>query len=183
MSREHSSWINSLLTNLESSGPEAAAAAEYLRWRHTRVSVYAQTTGARWTADRRIEIHPRYAELAADDPYVISLVIHEVRHLQQGQFTALSVYGELEAWHLQFGYLKKATGIYQPDPRRDDLIDELMHVPLNQERSALEQARRLMQAFAGKKYRIDLLPLYPLPAEIRYQVTRKETLPPRWRNV
>ena len=34
------------------------------------------------------------------------------------------------------------------------------------DRAHLKRARVLMQSFAGKKYRIDLLPLYPLLAEI-----------------
>jgi hypothetical protein len=34
-------------------------------------------------------------------------------------------------------------------------------------------ARFLMQDYAGKGYRVDLLPRYPLPKEITYVFTRK----------
>jgi hypothetical protein len=170
-------WVTSLLNNMHGSDPEAATAAEFVRRRRTRVSVRNQLTGARWTIDRRIEIHPRYAELPPNDPYAISLMIHEVRHLQQGMLTALSVHGELEAWQLQFAYLKRETGQYHGDPFRETVIEQLMHLRLNWDRVVLENARSLMRAYAGRKYRIDLLPLFPLPSEIRYRLTRRTPLP------
>jgi hypothetical protein len=37
----------------------------------------------------------------------------------------------------------------------------------------MKQAVTLMQADAGKGYRADLLPLYPLGREIKYWITRK----------
>jgi len=37
----------------------------------------------------------------------------------------------------------------------------------------LKKAANLMQDYAGKGYRVDLLPLYPLGREIQYWVTRK----------
>ena len=156
--------------NLDGFGPEGIAAARYIAQHGTRLSVHNQTTGARWTADRRIEIHPRYAALPTDDPYALSLIIHEVRHLQQGILTALSVYGELDAWQLQFRLLRSVTGRYHPDPGRNATLEQLMLRPLGWDRSVLQRARRLMQSYAGKIYRIDLLPLYPLHSEILFRV-------------
>ncbi len=176
-STDHRCWLISLLSNLDNSGPEAAAAAEFIRHRGTRVGVHNQPTGARWTMDRRIEIHPRFVGLPPNHPYAISLMIHEVRHLQQGMLTALSVYGELEAWQLQFAFLKRLTGHYQGDSSRESVIMQLMLLPLNWDRTVLEEASSLMQAYAGRKYRVDLLPLYPLPSEIRYRITRRRPLP------
>ncbi len=146
----------------------------FIRAHGTRVSVHDQPTGARWTLDRRIEVHPRYAELASDDVYVLSLIIHEVRHLQQGMLTALSVYGEMEAWQLQFRFLNSQQGRYHEDPERNEIIDRLMSVPLGWDRGVLENVRGLMKAYAGPRYRIDLLPLYPLPAEIVFRVSRRK---------
>ena len=40
-------------------------------------------------------------------------------------------------------------------------------------REHLKRARVLMQQFAGKKYRIDLYPLFPLGREIRFRLTGK----------
>lgn len=167
---DYSAWGKQLLTNLERFGPEAAETLRYIQERGTRVSVHDQPTGARWTLDRRIEIHPSFASLAPDDPYAISLIVHEVRHLQQGLFTALSVYGELDAWQLQFRLLKSWTNHYHADQYKDQVLQQLVALPLGWDRSALQEARRLMQAYAGKQYRVDLLPLYPLPAEASYRL-------------
>ncbi len=173
---DYSVWAQQLVENLERFGPEAAAALRYIQERGTRVSVHDQPTGARWTVDRRIEIHPRFAQLAADDPYAASLIVHEVRHLQQGMLTALSVYGELDAWQLQFGLLKSWTGHYHPDSHKDDILRQVMSLPLGWNRKALEDARRLMQAYAGRRYRVDLLPLYPLLRETLYRISGKQPL-------
>jgi hypothetical protein len=174
---DYQGWLTSILSGLDDFGPEAAAAAEFIRQRGTRVSVHDQPTGARWTIDRRIEIHPSYAEMPSGNTYATSLIIHEVRHLQQGMLTALSVYGEMEAWQLQFAFLKRILGRYQGDPAREIVIEKLNGLPLNWDRAVLEHARSLMQAYAGPKYRLDLLPLYPLLAEIRYWITRRSPLP------
>jgi hypothetical protein len=166
-------WAAQLVTSLERFGPQAAEALRYIQQRGTRVSVHAQPTGARWTLDRRIEIHPHFASLPPDDPYALSLIVHEVRHLQQGFFTALSVHGELDAWQLQFGLLKTWTSHYHADAHKNEVLEHIMSLPLGWDRSALEDARRLMQAYAGMQYRVDLLPLYPLPAEIMHLFSGK----------
>jgi hypothetical protein len=119
-------------------------------------------------------LHPRYADGAPDEPYPLGLILHEVKHMQQGFFTSLSVYGELEAWQLQFSFLNSLTGSYHPDLHRNDIIRELMALPLNGNRGALRQSRQLMQAYAGKQYRVDLLPLYPLQKELMFILTRRE---------
>ncbi len=173
VTNNYSDWTRQLLMSLERSGPEAAEALDFIRQQGTRLSVHDQPTGARWTVDRRIEIHPRFTQLAPDDLYAVSLVIHEVRHLQQGMLTALSVYGELEAWQLQFRFLKSRTGRYHADSQREAILEQLMSLPLRHDRAVLERARHLMQAYAGRKYRIDLLPLYPLRAEIAYRLVPK----------
>jgi hypothetical protein len=46
-----------------------------------------------------------------------------------------------------------------------------MTLPWNWDRDVLSRARALMQAYAGKRYRVDLLPLYPLPVEIKFRLT------------
>ncbi len=170
---DDSSWTGQLLVNLQGFGPEAVQAFDYIRQHATRISVHDQPTGARWTVDRRIEIHPRFAALAPDDPYAVSLIVHEVRHLQQGPLIALSVYGELDAWQLQFGLLKSWTGRYHADPQRSSVLEQLMSLELGWDRDVLREARRLMQAYAGLQYRVDLLPLYPLPAELVFRISRK----------
>ena len=48
-----------------------------------------------------------------------------------------------------------------------------MTLPLEYDRDVLKKAATLMQAYAGKGYRIDLLPLYPLGRELKYRLTKK----------
>jgi hypothetical protein len=102
-----------------------------------------------------------------DDLRIQTLIIHEVRHLQQGIATALSVYGELDAWQLEFRVYHRLKGKY-PHPA----IAELMTLPLELDRDLLKKAATLMQAYAGKGYRVDLLPLFPIGREIRYRIFR-----------
>src|SRR5512142_818704 len=119
-----------------------------MRQHAIKLGVHDQPTGARWTIDRRIELHPRCLQSSPDDPYAMSLIIHEVRHLQQGPLTALSVCGELEAWQLQFGFLKNVLGYYHAEVRRNAVLEELMAQPLGWDRAVLQHVRELMQAYA-----------------------------------
>ncbi len=167
---DYRAWAEQAVSNLERSGPEAQEALRYIRAHHTKIGVHDQPTGARWTVARRIQVHPRYTERAPDDLYALSLIIHEVRHLQQGMLTALSVYGEMEAWQLQFRFLHSKLGRYHQDRRRDEILTQLMSLPLGPDRGVLERVRGLMKAYAGPRYRIDLLPLYPLPREISFRL-------------
>jgi hypothetical protein len=49
-----------------------------------------------------------------------------------------------------------------------------MSLPLGWDRAVLARARSLMQEFAGVKYRVDLLPLYPLHLEVVWAITRRQ---------
>jgi hypothetical protein len=91
-----------------------------------------------------------------------------VRHLQQGAITAISVYGELDAWQYEFRLLKKMLG-------RDlhPLLEEILQLPLNFDRDNLRLARKLMHKFAGFWYCAWILPMYPITSEIKYWFTRK----------
>jgi len=82
--------------------------------------------------------------------------------------TALSVYGELDAWQLEFGIYHRIKGVFP-----HAAIEELMSLPLEHDRSILKKAAHLMQAYAGKGYRADLLPLFPVSKEIKYQIIRR----------
>jgi hypothetical protein len=87
--------------------------------------------------------------------------------LQQGIVVALSVYGELEAWQLQFRLYHTLT-----NAKMHTAIAEMLSLPLNWDRNVLQRARELMQDYAGKGYRADLLPLYPIGKEISYRLFR-----------
>jgi hypothetical protein len=165
--------LDDLETALESAGAVGAATADYIREHRVRIGFRPQSAGARWTIDRRIELHPRHAPDLALSPYGLSLVVHEVRHLQQGAITALSVYGELDAWQVQFGFLRQMSVEVPGTETHRAAVGELLALDLGWDRSVLTRARRLMREYGGKAYRVDLLPLYPVHREIAYLLSRR----------
>lgn len=168
---EKQTWINPLFENLEKSGEIGQQTVNYLREKAIPIAFKKDkpSVGAAWTILKSIKINTVYfTPDKIEHPRLMSLVVHETRHLQQGFFTALSVYGELDAWQVDFNFQKSLTGQYP-----SLIIAELCTLPLAYDRKLLKHAQHLMQTFAGKGYRIDLLPLYPLPREIRYRLTGK----------
>ena len=166
-------WLDDLLPELNNSGLQGQAAYQFLIEHKVKVSLHDQLTGARWTITGNIELHPRFANGPSDAPYPLSLVVHEVRHLQQGLFSALSVYGELDAWQVQFSFLRSLTGQYHPLLNKNLIIEELMSLSVVLDRKSLKRSILLMKAYAGNGYLVNLLPLYPLPREILFLLTRK----------
>ena len=167
---EHQVWKENLLDAVTQLGEEGRAAVEFLRARRIKIGFMQvrPNVGAFWTVFGNIRLNSLYYtyETPFDELRIKTLVIHEARHLQQGLITALSVYGEMDAWQLEFGIYHRIKGQY-PHPA----IAELMKLPLGYDRSVLKEAARLMQTYAGKGYRVDLLPLFPLPREIRFWMT------------
>lgn len=159
--------LDQLLARLDETSPEGRAARDFLRARRVRLRLRPQPTGARWTIFGNIELEPSQL---ANEAYALSLIVHEVRHLRQGIFGALSVRGELQAWQEQFAFLKSQTGRYSHDPHKNAIIEALMRLSVNS-RTDLKAARILMRDYAGPKYRINWLPLYPPGREIWYWMT------------
>jgi hypothetical protein len=169
---EHSTWLNLLYEGLEKFGEEGRATLAYLQAHHTKIAFNRTrpSTGAWWTVFKSINLNSLYYsyDTSLNDTRVYTLVIHEVRHLQQGFFTALSVYGELDAWQLEWSIYYRMHKRY-PHPA----IEELISLPLGWDRDVLRRAVQLMQAYATTGYRADLLPLYPFGKELAYQLFRK----------
>lgn len=169
---DHQAWKENLLESVAQLGEEGRRAVDFLQARRTRIGFKKARTsvGAFWTLWGTIHLNSRYYtyETPLDNLRIKTLIIHEARHLQQGLITALSVYGELDAWQLEFRIYHRIAGRY-PHPA----IRDLMALPLTLDRNVLKEAACLMQAYAGKGYRIDLLPLFPLPLEIKYWLTRR----------
>ncbi len=167
---EHSVWTESLLEAVALMGEEGRLAVDLLRARRTKIAFKRArpSIGAYWTVFGNIRLNSHYYtyETPLDNLRIRTLVIHEARHLQQGLLTALSVYGELDAWQLEFGIYYRVKGNYP-----HSAIAELMELPLEYDRAVLKKAAQLMQAYAGKGYRVDMLPLFPLNKEIRYRLT------------
>ena len=169
---ERTAWKENLLAKLAEMGEAGEDAAEYLRTHKTHISFWRvrKNVGAFWTPLRTVHLNTVYYSYQTDiaDVGMLTLLIHEVKHLQQGFVLALSVYGELEAWQLQFRLYHQLI-----DKPMHPAIAELLSLPLGYDRAVLRRAFTLMQAYAGKGYRADLLPLYPLGREIKYWVTRR----------
>jgi hypothetical protein len=169
---EHDVWKEKLFEAVTTLGEEGSTAVEYLKARGVKIGFkkVRPNVGAFWTVFGNIRLNSQYYsyETSLDDLRIRTLIIHEARHLQQGLITALSVYGELDAWQLEFGIYHRLRGRY-PHPA----VAELVQLPLEYNRAMLKKAANLMQDYAGKGYRVDLLPLYPLGREIQYWVTRK----------
>lgn len=165
-------WQADLLSQLDNSGPDAHAAAEFIRSHRIKVGFRkaSPSVGAFWFVDGNIYLNAKLYSLdtKVSNPRLLCLVLHEAYHLKQGTLTALSVYGELEAWQVDF---RLYGGLINRVP--SGALAELLSLPLSWDRSTLRQARHLMQAFAGKGYRADLLPLYPAHKEIAWLVTRR----------
>jgi hypothetical protein len=168
---EHSVWMENLLEAVAQLGEEGRTSVDFLQTHKTKIGFrrVRPNVGAFWTVFGNIRLNSRYYTYATsfDDLRVKTLIIHEVRHLQQGLMTALSVYGELDAWQLEFGIYHRIKGNYP-----HAAIEELMTLPLEYDRTVLKKAATLMQTYAGKGYRVDLLPLFPLRKEIKYWITR-----------
>src|SRR5215208_3080774 len=140
---EHQVWKETLLQAVTDLGEEGRTAVEFLRTRQTRIGFKQArpSIGAFWTVFGSIRLNSRYYtyETPFDDLRIKTLIIHEARHLQQGLATALSVYGELDAWQLEFGIYHRIRGNY-PHP----VIAELMTLPLGYDRPVLKKAAHLM---------------------------------------
>lgn len=160
-------WKEKLLEAVAGLGEEGRAASSFLRSRKRFIGFWRvrKNVGAFWTFLGTIHFNSFYYSTNSDvnDISLLTLLIHEVKHLQQGFIWAFSAYGELEAWQLQFRLYHQLTGT-QPRPE----IIELLALPLKMDREILKKAVHLMQVYAGKGYRADLMPLYPFHREIRY---------------
>src|SRR3970040_2058001 len=141
---EHSVWMENLLEAVAQLGDEGHVAVDFLRSRRTKIGFKPArpNVGAFWTVFGNIRLNSQYYsyETSLDDLRIRTLIIHEARHLQQGLVTALSVYGELDAWQLEFGVYHRVKGRH-PHP----VIAELMQLPLICDRAVLKKAARLMQ--------------------------------------
>jgi hypothetical protein len=167
-------WLEKYLEKIEKSSEEGRQAVEFVRSHKIKVALKRarKSVGAFWTLRGRFylnAVHYTKESTLGDNPRAITIFIHEVRHLQQGPVTAISVYGELDAWQYEFRLLKKMSG-------RDlhPILEELLNLPLNFDRTNLRNARQLMHKFAGFWYCAWILPMYPITKEIKYWFTRNE---------
>ncbi|MBL8102380.1 MAG: hypothetical protein JNM02_07620 [Anaerolineales bacterium] len=169
---QNSEWLEKYFERVAQSSAEGHEAVEYVRARKIKVGMRRarKSVGAFWTLEGKFFLNSIHhtKESVLENPRAWTLFVHEVRHLQQGALTALSIYGELDAWQVEFNLYKRLTG-----KSLHAVLEELLSLPLNMDRKNLEHARKLMMQYAGKGYGANWLPLYPIHKEIRYWVTRR----------
>lgn len=173
MTMNHSEWLEQYFQKVSESSEEGAEAVRFVRANNIRIGMRRarRSVGAFWALGRSFYLNKVHytMESALENPRAWTLFVHEVRHIQQGVLTAMSIYGELDAWQVEFRLLKKITGkALRPE------LEELLALPLSFDRGTLRQARQLMMKFAGFWYGAWILPLYPIHREIKYWITRKQ---------
>jgi hypothetical protein len=146
----YGAWEGSLLANLESAGPDGARTADYIKSKEIAIlTVDNNATNIWWKwkigwrgpyLENSLYISRFLADKHPNNPWLLSAFVHETRHLQQGFWTAFSVYGEMEAWQLGFNFYKTLPAhgpINQP-------VQDLLAIPLSHDRAVLKEARRLI---------------------------------------
>jgi hypothetical protein len=168
---DHATWVNTALQKLENTGAEALAAVNYIRTRKVKIGFRKQgpATAAMWWIDGNLYLNPDTYSDTHDpgDAFMLSSIAHEAVHLQQGWLTALSRYGEFQAWQMGFRVLKAlspgmVTGV----------MEDILALPFGWDRGILDQAAALMVQF-DPGYQIYRLPVYPLHREIWYCLTKR----------
>lgn len=166
---QEATWFERALAVLEESGPIGRVSVAYIRQHNTRLGFSKQHgSGASWFDWHRLRfgifLNADYADKPPDDPWLCSLMAHEVKHLEHGLLEALSVRGELVAWQLQFDVLQQLSST-PPERAWHELrdLDPISHVDL-------KRARKLIKTIGGPRYHIELLPLLPLPLEIAHRL-------------
>ncbi len=166
---------NQLLIELINSGELGRATAEYIVQEEVRLGYLSQPeSGAGWTFSGNLSFPPN-TDLTT--PRTIVLSEHEILHISaQGLLTRFSVYGELQAWQLEYLAYYQMTGKYYGEQETpffgiDDegVSQESKWKELSQlspdSRVDLERAQILMKEIAPT-YRSNVLPLEPVHKEI-----------------
>jgi hypothetical protein len=169
---DNSEWREQFLEAVSSCSSEGKEAVDYIHAHKTHIGIRRarKSVGAFWALTRAAYLNSGHysQESSLVTPSAWALLIHEVRHLQQGWLIALSIYGELDVWQYQFRVQKKITG-----KQFDPMLEEILSLPLNMDRKNLQHARQLMTKFAGKSYGAHWLPLYPIHQEMKYWLAGK----------
>jgi hypothetical protein len=131
---KRSDFEKKVLLNLLEAGSDGIHAAEYLLFNNVdfdnRIS-QPFGTGGGWQFDNSITFPDNAPLPSPDAAFTLSVVVHEVKHLEQGHSVALSAYGELEAWQTGFKMLKRLQGGMLSDTQQAILDLPLNHDPVN----------------------------------------------------
>jgi hypothetical protein len=88
--------------------------------------------------------------------WLVGIVSHEAKHLEQGLPTALSVYGEFEGWKTE---LEVKREMFQQVPKYGTAQDMILRTPLSHDPDTLGMVWRGMVGDQGFDYFVWVLPL------------------------
>jgi hypothetical protein len=161
-------WKGAVLASLMKGGPAMQHAADYILANDVQIRFRNLREGAMWWIGGNMYLNAdRYSlQTRPDHPGMLALVVHEAKHLEQGPLVALSVYGELEAWQIEYQVFRELIGTPPGTYEKRMAWDALSQIPLSYSRDDLDRARELIQFIGGASYPIDKLPLRPLGAEL-----------------
>jgi len=147
---DYGGWTKNILENLNTTGKEGLSTAEYIFRNDVKVvTVDNNATNMWWKVkvtptglkiQNTLYVSRFIAGKEADDAWALMLFVHETRHMQQGFWTAFSVYGEMEAWQEGFRFYQSLPGHVYVSP----FVEQLLALPLSHERDVLKQARDLI---------------------------------------
>ena len=169
-----------LLERLRNTDQLGSGLIEYAKKKQQRIGFLSQAnSGAGWTVLGNVTLRPEDRNKLFE-PYVLSLIVHEMFHLQkQSLLMRLSMQGELAAWQYQcrtYPSLTKtgaAIGSHgeaysSKDKTTNEFWEQLSRLS-SESRADLEKARDLMIAIAPG-YRAYRLPIYPLHRELWFHL-------------
>lgn len=147
---DYDGWAKNILQNLGIAGQEGTDTAGYIFANDVKIVTVDNTATNMWwkvklgakglQIQNTLFVSRFIANKESNDPWALSLFVHETRHLGQGLRTAFSVYGEMEAWQVGFR-------VYKTFPNHgmvSQFVEELLGLPLSHDVSVLKQARNLI---------------------------------------
>ncbi len=147
---DYDGWTKNILVNLNTSGKEGVQTAGYLLQNDVKVVTVDNHATNMWWKVRwslggpRIEntlyVSRFIAGKESNDAWALMEFVHETRHMQQGFWTAFSVYGEMEAWQVGFRFYQSLPDHGYVGP----CVEQLLELPLSHDRAILKQARDLI---------------------------------------
>jgi len=168
----YSDWERDVLINLMNSGPTGYGMVMYILAHNVHLTFddMIEGNGAQWqilNGQQLIVLNSNNfsTSTSTSDPFMLQLIAHEAKHLEQGPKVALSVYGEQGAWQVGIQVFIDLGH----EPELSPWSKRLHNLPLNYNPANLWVADFYMQMRGGIGYPIWFLQLYPSPIGLAYR--------------
>ena len=150
---DYDPWSRNILQALQTSGKEASSTVDFILQNDIRIVIVDNNATnlwwkVKWTLhgpqiQNTLYVSRFIAGKESNDAWALMEFVHESHHLQQGFWTAFSVYGELDAWQLSFRFY-----LSLPDhPTVSPMVEQLLDLPLTHDRKTLKQAADLISLY------------------------------------